>query len=392
MMQAQYTENRIQNTEFRIQNSESENCQASKGKAYKTNLLFSIKVWIKGCTTYFKNKTIIQAFNCLVSSIQNQVSSIQYPVSALVLLVILSCFSFISCDDSIDPKTTFKERYILNFIIRGDTTFQVATLSSSYNVAGIDPQVNEIDPAIKDADIKIWYNGDVFTLRDTTIARSDTSRYNTSVSYYYINNFTPGEGRPVIVKAELNNGRSLTAQTVLPENIEIDSCDRIIPLTYKNQFSIVWRSLEEEVFYFVRFKLYYKHNSVFHTVEVPLNYIYIDGKLTPVYPGVTRNTIFNYELSALDTVMKKISEGDGQKSNYEIVRGEYEVVILDKPLSDYYSSIHGYMDNFSIRIDQTDYTNITGGYGIFASYRKQLLAASLKEEYIRSFGYKIGGR
>jgi hypothetical protein len=341
-------------------------------------------------------------FQYLISSIQlacrtgrNQVSSIRNQVShsfrtlTILALVVISAVSFLSCDDSIDPKTRFKERYILNFIIRGDTTLQIATLASSYNVEGVDPSVNEIDPAIKDADIKIWYNGEVYTLRDTTIARSDTSRYSTPVSYYYLNNFAPGEGKPVIVKAELNNGRKLTAETTLPSNIEIDSCDRIIPLSYKNQFSIVWRKLKEEVYYFVRFRIYYKHNAEFNIVEVPLDYQTINGEVTPIYPGVTRKTIFNYELSALDSVMKKISEGDGQKANYQIMRGEYEVIIMDKPLSDYYSSTHGYMDDFSIRIDQTDYTNVTGGYGIFASYRRQLLAATFKEEYVRSFGYKV---
>ncbi|RJP72281.1 MAG: DUF4249 family protein [Ignavibacteriales bacterium] len=320
---------------------------------------------------------------------QNPVSN-SFCTLTIFSIVVISAFSFISCDDSIDPKTTYKERYILNFIIRGDTTLQIATLTSSYNVEGVDPSINEIDPAIKDADIKIWYNGEVYTLRDTTIARSDTSRYNNPVHCYYINNFPPAEGKSVIVKAELNNGKKLTAETKLPSNIGIDSCDRIIPLSYKNQFSIVWRKLEEEVYYFVRFRIYYKHNSEFHIVEVPLDYNTINGKVTPVYPGVTRKTIFNYELSALDSVMKNISLGDGQKSSYQIMRGEYEVIIMDKPLSDYYSSIHGYMDDFSIRIDQTDYTNVTGGYGIFASYRKQLLAATLKEEYIRSFGYKAG--
>ncbi len=326
------------------------------------------------------------------SRTQNPESNIGHMEFVLLLALIISVFTFISCDDSIDPKSTFKERYILNFVIRGDTTFQMATLTHSYNVDGVDPYSNKTDPAISDADIKIWYNGEVYTLRDTTIARTDTSRYGTSVCYYYINNFTPGVNKPITVKAELNNGRTLTSQTTLPSDIEIDSCDRIIPLSYKNQFSIVWQRLEEEVYYFVRFRIYYKNNSVFNIVEVPLTYNYVNGKPNPVYPGITKNTIFNYEKLALDTVMRKISEGDTKKSNYQIMRAEYEIIILDKSLSDYYSSTHGYMDNYSVRIDVTDYSNITGGYGIFASYRKQVLAATLKEDYILSFGYKIGSR
>jgi len=311
-------------------------------------------------------------------------------ILAMLALAAISTLSFPSCDESINPKSPFKERYILNFIIRGDTTFQVATLSHSYDVDGVDPYVNKIDPAITDADVKIWYNGEVYTLRDTVIARTDTSRYNTSVCYYYLKNFTPGTKKEISIKAQLNNGKALTAQTILPADIEIDSSDRIIPVSYKDQFSLVWKKLDEEVFYFLRFRIYYKKNSVFNVVEVPLTYKYVNGQPNPVYPGITKNTFFTYEKAALDTIMKKMSEGDNKKSNYEIMRAEYEVIILDKSLSDYYSSVHGYMDNFSVRTDITDYTNITGGYGIFASYRKQILNASLKEEYILSFGYKVG--
>ena len=63
------------------------------------------------------------------------------------------------------------------------------------------------------------------------------------------------------------------------------------------------------------------------------------------------------------------------------------VLEFDAPLSNYYSSIHGYLDHFSIRIDEDVYTNIKGGIGVFGATRNTVLPLNFREDYLSIFGY-----
>lgn len=309
---------------------------------------------------------------------------------------IMSCsFLFLnSCDENVNPKAPFKERYIFNLIIRGDTTYQIATLSKSYTVTGIDPYENQVDPSIKGADIRIWNNDVVYIMRDTSIDRQDTSRYKTPVNFYYVRNFKPVSETPIDVKVELNNGRILTSATKIPAMMDIDSVDYLIPSKDKPNFSYVWKNNSGGTFYLYRFRFFYTvregAKTTWYIKEVPLTYLKSGDQYYPYYPTVTKNTKVIYDNCCLDSAMVQISRGETDKSKFEIMKAEFEVLIFDKALSDYYSSTHGYLDEFSIRIDQNDYTNINGGYGIFASYLDQKIPVEFDERYVLSFGYKYG--
>ena len=48
------------------------------------------------------------------------------------LLFILLVGLLISCEENFEPFGDIKEKYALNCIIRGDTTFQIASLTRTY--------------------------------------------------------------------------------------------------------------------------------------------------------------------------------------------------------------------------------------------------------------------
>jgi len=45
-----------------------------------------------------------------------------------------------------------------------------------------------------------------------------------------------------------------------------------------------------------------------------------------------------------------------------------EVIQTDEHLYKYYSVVNGFQDQYSIRVDQPNYTNIQGGLGVFGSF------------------------
>ena len=66
----------------------------------------------------------------------------------ILLMPLLVSLYFISCDDSFNPYAPFTGDYILNGIMRGDTSYQVVTLTHSYQPKSTDPLTYKNDPAI----------------------------------------------------------------------------------------------------------------------------------------------------------------------------------------------------------------------------------------------------
>ena len=86
--------------------------------------------------------------------------------------------------------------------------------------------------------------------------------------------------------------------------------------------------------------------------------------------------------------MQDIAKGDPEKENYFIKNAEFDVIILDDNLAPYYFSIQTFLDGFTVILDQQDYSNIEGGYGVFGSFFKQTHDLIIEPDYIRSYGYK----
>ena len=113
----------------------------------------------------------------------------------ILAFLVLFSFYFISCDSSFSPYAPFTEDYILNGIVRGDTSYQVVTLSHSYQPDNTDPSTYKTDPAIVGARVEITYDNKIYVLRDSSISRTDTSQFDTPfgrIAFMLIVLFTPG--------------------------------------------------------------------------------------------------------------------------------------------------------------------------------------------------------
>lgn len=314
----------------------------------------------------------------------------------LILIAGLLPLLFSACKEDFDPKSEFREHYVLNIVIRPDTTVQLATLSHSYSVTGYDPYENRVDPSIVNADIRIIHDDKVYVFKDSSAARLDSARYTTPVRYYYCSNFLPAANREIKVRCQLNNGKLLTAATVLPQKLEVETGSaRLIPQPETEAFTFKWKKDAEGTWFLPKLILFYKifdgKNYVPHSKEVKLiSKTGADaGKLYS--PGLTRSNAITFDKAALDSAMNSLAHIDpAGKTNIYIYSCTLEVLIFDSNLSAYYSTIHGYMDDLTVKIDGSDYTNIDGGYGILGSYMKGNVSIGLTTDYIRDMGYQVG--
>jgi hypothetical protein len=311
---------------------------------------------------------------------------------------IITSVLFLSCEENLNPYGELKDRYILTCLVRGDTTFQSATLTRDYQVSDMNGYSNNTDPNIKGAVIRIWSGNDkVAILRDTTITRPEGDPYQTPYSAYYTKSFMPDSQSQLLIEAILPNGKRLTATTTTPLPIEINysRCDLLIPSLTTDKIQIGWYSVKQNPVYIVRATIHYYKNysdgrKVSKIYEIPQQYVQYNGGYTPVYPKPTSGGGYVTDMAAISRAMQLISEGDSDKASYEIVGCLFEILSLDQPLSTYYNSTVRGSDTFSIKLTTTDYTNIQGGYGIFGVYTKQRVVSYFRHSYLQSFGYTPG--
>lgn len=302
----------------------------------------------------------------------------------------------IGCDETFDPRGEYDERYSLNCIVRSDTNLQIVTTFISYDVPGMDPYENIKYPFIEGAFIRMWQGDDVYIFRDSMEARVDTSRYKSPRQYYYIDNFVAKENQPLEIEALLPNGRRLKAETKVPQRTtkDFNTSDSKYPVEGKNTLTMAWNSDDPEAVFLPIVELYYSQNingaEVRKIQEIPLDLVSSEGQRIEIFPEPSRDISINIPSSIIDEYMAKISEGNDKKSDYTIYTIIVSLLTFDKNLSGYYSSVSKIDDSFSVRLDELDFSNIEGGFGIFGTYMSSKMVTFFEKEYIEQFGYRVG--
>jgi len=307
-----------------------------------------------------------------------------------LLLIFFPVLFFASCSNTLNPYAPFRERYALSGIIRSDTSLQVITVSRSYQPPNYNPGADTENVAVLGAEVNMWCNDTLYALRDTSIPRSDTSHYKSNVSFYYCNNFIPPPNSDIEIQALLPNGILLSSVTKTPDAGYgfFDAASNTTYPTSHPQLYVGWNNLGN-IYYAPRISIIYYQKGDTNSKEllVPLSYINQNGKLTPNYPQPTKINFFTIDNSTLDEAMREISGSDPNKNDFTISKIMVYVIVYDENLSSYYSSIQNSVDNFTVILDAADYSNITGGFGIFGSYYKASWRIDITRSYLNSFGY-----
>ncbi len=314
----------------------------------------------------------------------------------LITALTASALLIFSCNNSVNPNAPFRQRYVLTGIMRSDTNYQVVTLSKSYQPeGGINPLSDSTDPAIVGAEVNIWYRDTLYRLRDSAIARTNTSRYTDSVHFYYVNNLKPLPNQALEIQALLPNGILLKSVTQTP-NVDFtkffDSKDNInIPPVDSNYIYIGWQPLNNVLFLPKMVITYMKKGSSQQfEKEVPLLYTNINGKSTPVYPSTTKENFLSIDTSTITQALNEIPGHDENKTDFIIGHMKITICVYDQYLSTYYTSIQINSNGYNIQLNQPDYSNIQGGYGIFGSYVKTFYTLRFTYAYLKSTGFNIG--
>lgn len=306
----------------------------------------------------------------------------------LTLLILVS-LSFNSCDEDFNPYGDYQEKYAFTCILKNDDNFQTATLFKSY-------LTTLSDPSVTGADIRVWYNDSVFVFKDTSVARTDTSRYKTPFNFYYNEKLRVDYNKFIELEVLLPNGKRLRSSSFTPGRINYDNQSEVlIPPVSSNIIQFIWNSFETGIYFLPRLTIRYRQNvngEIFEkTKVVALKYVEQGGEFVPIYSSPISASTIVYQLDAVKRALEEISAGDPDKSNYSILeKVSYNVTAFDLPVSKYISSTGGSFDDLTVSVDVADYSNIEGGFGLFGSYSKrEYTRLRFLQEYIESFGYNF---
>jgi hypothetical protein len=295
------------------------------------------------------------------------------------------------CEESFNPYTTFKQNYGVACILRSDTTFQIATVLKSY----LSDESNLTDPKLifeKDADVRLWYGDSVYRLKDTILVSGNSD----SIECYTTNKFKIENNKHIEIEVLLTNGKRLKAISQTPSNISFkNTSEVIIPPVGKDVVQVFWNQAGNENFYQARLllkceivengvnKVYYK--------ALPKTISVIDGITQPNYPQPSKSASIAFSLDAISWYLQSLSDSLNNTASLSIHRNlVLEVITFDTEVSRYISVSNSTTENLSIRFDEGEYSNISGGLGIFGS---QIITKYSKlrflENYIRSFGFNF---
>lgn len=319
-----------------------------------------------------------------------------------VVLVIL-CLFLESCNTDFNINAPHQDVYILNCILRNDNSIQYAIVSRNYFTEdGTAPAPNSIDLSIKGADVRIYHNDSVFVMRDTVLQITDSGS-ETLVNCYYVTNLTLRPGEVISIEATVPDGTLLKSSTQVP-NISFVDLSRNFPQSYKTgyhtrpNYSWKWIGVAGESTTIldlpqleVHYKQYEGGTTVDKNILVPLAFYFTfdeNFNLVPVNVKLSPNTSCVTTLETVNNTMQAISSDDPSKENYTITNVVFRVLSLDPALSKYYSAYDTYSRDFTIKLRQTDYSNIEGGKGIFGLLYNISVPLVVDSLYIESFGYR----
>ncbi|MDY0082353.1 MAG: DUF4249 family protein [Ignavibacteriaceae bacterium] len=309
-----------------------------------------------------------------------------------IIILLNIVLSFSGCDDSFNPYTDFKEKYSLVSILRSDTTLQIAAITKNYLVENNNGSTHKL-LFEKNADIRIWHGDSVYKLRDTILASDDGLD---SIQYYYTQQFSILTGKKIEIEALLSNGKRLKGISETPAKTEFkNTSEVIIPPIGKDVVQIYWIPPGIQNFYKARLKMKCEFvengiNKIFYK-ELPVSISVSEGKQYAVFPKASRDNYVVYDLDAINWYLHALSDSLSEPGKFSIHQNlVLELLTFDVELSRYISISSSSIDNFSVRFDDGDYSNITGGLGIFGSQIKtNYLKLKFIESYIRSFKFNF---
>jgi hypothetical protein len=299
------------------------------------------------------------------------------------------------CDQAFNPKADLDKGLVIFSILTNDRDCQFVRVASYYDVSGFVASENKTDPTIQGAKVSIFGPTGLITFRDTTLPREDTDRYNSVIMAYVATTFRaePGQRYDLLVNC-IGRGTAEASLTIpdrpfmsiYPGELVLQSPSSFDPrsrFSLKTTLSPFAKGSLCQLFidYHVLEGSVWKDGRVEVPYEINLDTLDIWDATYPKLTRVTGNaTGVSFKVWTYTRMLQKIYQRfEGKK--LAMTRAVLRVFQCEQAYYDYVNTVNGFKDNFSIRTDQPEYTNIKGGAGVFGAYTVDSLVYPLPTDW-----------
>ena len=312
-------------------------------------------------------------------------------IFTLMLISILT----VTCDDYVNPYSEFKEKYVLSCVLNPQDSIHTLVLMKN-----IKPGVTVTDSSISslivdDAIINIWYKDKIVTFKQS---KGKDKIPEVKEGYYYTKELEVIRGQSYYLEAIVNENKKLKSSMIMPTLLEINYKGMSPQIPAKanepggnKNIAISWNFNSILNTSTVKFFLSFKNvetGEVFYK-NVPHNYSLKNGKYIPLYYKPQQFGQLLVSLETFDIFLNELKNELKIVSNYTVLGLILDFYVYDNNLMNYYNSVNAFKDNLSMVIDESDYSSISGGYGIFGGVLIDRKSMRITNEFLSNYGFTI---
>jgi hypothetical protein len=307
--------------------------------------------------------------------------------SSVAFRAAMCCLVLVAgCEGPFTPKGPYSDKLVVYGILTNRSDTQYVRVYSTYNPPGVNPLGQTADNVLRGASIVVKGEAGSFQFQEKTTPRVDKSRYTDDLLVYASYPFSLTAGKTYNLNVSTREMGGVSAAVTVPNRGRIQFLNAyILNGGGSDDENLVIYGWIRELTYGVMMQLHLFYdvlegNSwVTHRQEMPAaRVVFLDGSRVYFFPVMRRrqtsgiikdkeeNEMFVFDKKAY---FEKVGEilSRYPVGTVHIKRALVVLTQVDRDLYAYSKRVNGWEDPFSIRTDLPDYSNISGGHGIFGA-------------------------
>ncbi len=293
------------------------------------------------------------------------------------------------CEQEFNPKGEYRQQLVVYSVLSTRSDSQFVRVYTTYNPSGYNPLDNTSDTQVPSAQVVLRVDASNVTLSPVVVPRSDRSRYPDNIQGYLAFPYVAPLGKACSLYVTSEKG-NVEAVTIVPAKGEIVSYNQYVlkaPDKYNENIAARIRISASAQGYLARLYIEFETHTgtsvVRHLEEVPaIAFTGGDTSKKFQYPMLVKKNLSTFEVYerlefSLEVYKTFLADLKSRYGEVNVTRALYVLTQVDANLYTYYSVVNGFLDPYSIRTDLPDFTNITGGVGLFGAMVEDSLYVDL---------------
>ena len=290
--------------------------------------------------------------------------------------MLLILFIASACNDSFSPHGDFHKSLVVFSLL--DTRYhnQIIKLQSSFELKDSSPD----DKRLSNLNVTLSDGFNVYQFHDTTIASDN-------YTYLVSDDFSLRRGIQYSLSVKTDAVPEVISKVIVPESqyIYISYKDDKLQISHSKGSMVKGFLLR----YYINFVIV-EGNQILseQSVEMPVNIITEEnGTRVFLYPSFNKSSSHEYSLGFFSTELSRYAPSNPAQKLL-VKNGTVVLFSIEESLYNYLSTINGFNDPISVRLDIPNYSNIANGHGIFSAIAKDSLTQNIPDYIVRALGFE----